>query len=285
MAKSKVRLDQLLVQRGLAETRAKAQALILAGSVRVAGSQHTKAGQLVAENAEIELAKTLPYASRGGYKLAHALDSFALDPAGFVALDVGASTGGFTHVLLQRGAARIYAVDVGYGLIDWRLRQDPRVVVIERTNIRYLEALPEPTKDERRKTKDDNADASSVLRPSSFVLVDCATIDVSFISLRLVLPAVQRLLKPTGWIVALIKPQFEAGADRVGKGGVVRDPAVHAAVVRDTLEFAAAHGLPPHGLVRSPITGPAGNVEFLAWLGGPGPQLKIERAIGEALEG
>jgi len=291
MARQKVRLDQLLVQRGLAETRARAQALILAGSVRVAGSPRTKAGELVAADADVEVAEALPYASRGGYKLAHALDSFGLNPAGLVVLDAGASTGGFTDVLLQRGAARVYAVDVGYGLIDWRLRQDPRVVVIERTNIRYLEALPEPTKDERRTlrlgsgqaTKDDNADAPSVLRPSSFVLVDCATIDVSFISLRLVLPAVQRLLKPGGWIVALIKPQFEAGADQVGKGGVVREPEVHSAVLRDTLEFAAGMGLPPHGLVRSPITGPAGNVEFLAWLGGPGPQLDVERAIADAL--
>src|SRR6266540_679320 len=314
MAKSKVRLDQLLVQRGLAETRAKAQALILAGSVRVAGSPHTKAGQLVAENAEIELAEALPYASRGGYKLAHALDSFVLDPAGLVALDAGASTGGFTHVLLQRGAARIYAVDVGYGLIDWRLRQDPRVVVIERTNIRYLEALPD---DEEQRTKNkeqtyqERAPAGStenreprqedeaigrqghketsrdsqfsILNSQFSILADCATIDVSFISLRLVLPAVQRLLKPTGWIVALIKPQFEAGAAQVGKGGVVRDPAVHSAVLRDTLSFAAAHGLPPHGLTRSPITGPAGNVEFLAWLGGAGPELDVERAIAEAL--
>src|SRR5262245_60648029 len=154
MARHKVRLDQLLVQRGLAETRTKAQALILAGSVRVAGLPHIKAGELVAADAEIDVAEALPYASRGGYKLAHALDSFALDPAGLIALDAGASTGGFTHVLLQRGAARIYAVDVGYGLLDWRLRQDPRVVVVERTNIRYLEALPATTEDERRKTKD-----------------------------------------------------------------------------------------------------------------------------------
>jgi 23S rRNA (cytidine1920-2'-O)/16S rRNA (cytidine1409-2'-O)-methyltransferase len=142
MAKDKVRLDQLLVERGLAETRSKAQALILAGSVRVGGEARTKAGELVPADAPVEVVAALPYASRGGYKLAHALDSFALDPNGLVALDVGASTGGFTHVLLQRGAARVYAVDVGYGLIDWRLRQDPRVVVVERTNIRYLEALP-----------------------------------------------------------------------------------------------------------------------------------------------
>src|SRR6266511_2010812 len=205
MAKHKVRLDQLLVQRGLAETRGKAQALILAGAVRVGGAQRTKAGEQIAEDAAVELIEALPYASRGGYKLAHALDSFALDPAGLIALDAGASTGGFTDVLLQRGAARVYAVDVGYGLIDWRLRQDPRVV--------------------------------------------------------------------------LIKPQFEAGAAQVGKGGVVRDPAVHAAVLHASLAAAAEGQMAPHGLARSPITGPAGNVEFLAWLGGPGPALDVERAI------
>jgi 23S rRNA (cytidine1920-2'-O)/16S rRNA (cytidine1409-2'-O)-methyltransferase len=282
MAKHKVRLDQLLVQRGLAETRGKAQALILAGSVRVAGAQRTKAGEQIAEDAPVELIEALPYASRGGYKLAHALDSFALDPAGLIALDAGASTGGFTDVLLQRGAARVYAVDVGYGLIDWRLRQDPRVVLIERTNIRYLESLPEPTDDEGRKTEA-AANSSFVLRPSSFVLAQCATIDVSFISLKLVLPAVRRLIAPEAWIVALIKPQFEAGAAQVGKGGVVRDPAVHAAVLRASLGVAAEGGLAPHGLARSPITGPAGNVEFLAWLGGPGPALDAERAIGDVL--
>jgi 23S rRNA (cytidine1920-2'-O)/16S rRNA (cytidine1409-2'-O)-methyltransferase len=290
MAKHKVRLDQLLVQRGLAETRAKAQALILAGSVLVGGAQRTKAGEQIAEDAAVELMEALPYASRGGYKLAHALDSFALDPTGLVALDAGASTGGFTDVLLQRGAARVYAVDVGYGLIDWRLRQDPRVVLIERTNIRYLEALPrdggdtpESTDDERRKTKDAAPDSSFVLRPSSFVQAQCATIDVSFISLKLVLPAVRRLLTPEAWIVALVKPQFEAGAAQVGKGGVVRDPVVHTAVLRATLAAATEGGLAPHGLVRSPITGPAGNVEFLAWLGGPGPALDVERAIVDVL--
>jgi 23S rRNA (cytidine1920-2'-O)/16S rRNA (cytidine1409-2'-O)-methyltransferase len=282
MAKHKVRLDQLLVQRGLAETRGKAQALILAGSVRVAGAQRTKAGEQIAEDAAVELIEALPYASRGGYKLAHALDSFALDPAGLIALDAGASTGGFTDVLLQRGAARVYAVDVGYGLIDWRLRQDPRVVLIERTNIRYLEALPESTDDEGRKTEV-AANSSFVLRPSSFVLAQCATIDVSFISLKLVLPAVRRLTAPDAWIVALIKPQFEAGAAQVGKGGVVRDPTVHAAVLRASLTAAAEGGLAPHGLARSPITGPAGNIEFLAWLGGPGPALDVERAIGDVL--
>jgi 23S rRNA (cytidine1920-2'-O)/16S rRNA (cytidine1409-2'-O)-methyltransferase len=282
MAHRKVRLDQLLVQRGLAETRSKAQALILAGSVRVGGAPRARAGDLVADDAEITVAAPLPYASRGGYKLAHALDSFALDPRGLVALDVGASTGGFTHVLLQRGAARVYAVDVGYGQLDWRLRQDPRVIVLDRTNIRYLEALPQ-TNDERRTMNDEQE-----VRASSFIihhssLAGCATIDVSFISLRLVLPAVQRLIAPGAWVVALIKPQFEAGARQVGKGGVVRDPVVHAAVLRDVLQFAAGAGLAPHGLARSPISGPAGNVEFLAWLGGAGPELELERAIREVL--
>ena len=273
MAKHKTRLDQLLVQRGMAETRSKAQALILAGSVRVGGASHTKAGELVPDDAEIELAAALPYASRGGYKLAHALDAFLLEPAGLLALDVGASTGGFTSVLLQRGAARVYAVDVGYGIIDWRLRQDARVVLLERTNIRYLEALPGHGNQEI-------GDETTAPAP---ILADCATIDVSFISLRLVLPAVQRLLGPEAWVVALIKPQFEAGAEHVGKGGVVRDPATHAAVLREILGFSAQIGLVPHGLARSPITGPAGNIEFLGWLGGPGPALDTERAIDAAL--
>lgn len=290
MAKHKTRLDQLLVLRGLAETRSKAQALILAGSVRVGGAAHTKAGALVADDATIELAAVLPYASRGGYKLAHALDHFALSPAGLAALDVGASTGGFTSVLLQRGAARVYAVDVGYGLIDWQLRHDARVVLIERTNIRYLEALPAENKATRSPGGRESDQTDQVSRPPGLLaspspFADCATIDVSFISLRLVLPAVRRLITPTAWLVALIKPQFEAGAGHVGKGGVVRDPAVHAAVLREVLAFAVGCGLAPHGLVRSPITGPAGNHEFLAWLGGPGPALDAEPAIRAALAG
>lgn len=267
MAK-KVRLDQLLVQRGLAESRSKAQALILAGAVRVGDTPASKAGDMVDPEAAVEITENLPYVSRGGYKLAHALDVFGLSPEGLVALDAGASTGGFTDVLLQRGASRVYAVDVGYGVLDWRLRQDPRVVVVERTNIRYLDALPGMATDE-----------SQTAEQRAVVHADCATIDVSFISLKLVLPAVQRLLKPDGWIVALVKPQFEAGPEQVGKGGVVRDPAVHAAVLRDVLGFAMGIGLPPHGLARSPITGPAGNVEFLAWLGGAGPNLEVEQAI------
>jgi 23S rRNA (cytidine1920-2'-O)/16S rRNA (cytidine1409-2'-O)-methyltransferase len=292
MAK-KVRLDHLLVQRGLVESRSKAQALILAGAVRVGGAPSSKAGDMVAPDTQVEVTENLPYVSRGGYKLAHALDTFGLSPEGLVALDAGASTGGFTDVLLQRGAARVYAVDVGYGILDWRLRQDPRVVVIERTNIRYLDALPGGANDERRMTNDERQAVEhqrqahdslenqqpSVQRPASSVLADCATIDVSFISLALVLPAVQRLIQPDGWIVALIKPQFEAGQEQVGKGGVVRDRAVHAAVLREVLGFAISSGLPPRGLTRSPITGPAGNAEFLAWFGGTGADIDIEQAI------
>lgn len=267
----RIRLDQLLVARGLAESRARAQALVLAGAVRVDGQPQSKPGTPVDERSTVTVAEPLPYVSRGGYKLAHALDSFGLDPTGCTALDVGASTGGFSDVLLQRGAARLYAVDVGYGLLAWRLRQDARVVVLERTNIRHLQALPTPP------------DASDLPH------ADCATIDVSFISLRLVLPAVQRLIAPTAWLVALVKPQFEAGPRYVGKGGVVRDPAIHRRVLGDILAAATDLGLAPRGLVRSPITGPAGNVEFLAWLqqgasDAPGFDLAcaIEQALAQA---
>lgn len=255
----KVRLDTLLVARGLAESRTKAQALVMAGSVRVGGQPASKPGALVDEGATVEVLAPLPYASRGGYKLAHALDRFGLSPLGRTALDVGASTGGFTDVLLQRGAAHVYAVDVGYGILDYRLRADPRVSALERTNIRHLEALPEGAR------------------------ADCAVIDVSFISLKLVLPAVARLITPDAWVVALVKPQFEAGAEQVGKGGVVRDPAVHRAVLRELLAFAGSAGLPPRGLERSPITGPAGNIEFLAWLQTGGPELDREAAIRAVL--
>jgi 23S rRNA (cytidine1920-2'-O)/16S rRNA (cytidine1409-2'-O)-methyltransferase len=258
---AKTRLDNLLVARGLAETRSKAQALVMAGSVRVAGQPATKPGAMVDEAAEVAVTAALPYASRGGYKLAHALDSFGLDPQGLVALDVGASTGGFTDVLLQRGVAHVYAVDVGYGILDYRLRSNPRVTALERTNIRYLEALPDGA------------------------LASCAVIDVSFISLRLALPAVQRLLAPGAWVVALVKPQFEAGAEQVGKGGVVRDPQVHRAVLHETLAAAQALGLTPRGLARSPITGPAGNVEFLAWLQPGAPPIDVEAAIRGAVSG
>jgi 23S rRNA (cytidine1920-2'-O)/16S rRNA (cytidine1409-2'-O)-methyltransferase len=241
--------------------------------VRVNGNVHSKPGTSVDTASEISLAATLPFVSRGGYKLAHALDTFPLDPAGLVALDVGASTGGFTDVLLQRGAALVYAVDVGYGVLDWRLRQDARVVVLERTNIRHLEKLPPATADNHPNT-------------SGTVLAQCATIDASFISLRIVLPATQRLLTPDAWLVALVKPQFEAGPQQVGKGGVVRDPAIHQHVLHNVLHAAADMGLRLHGLTRSPITGPAGNIEFLAWLqhaATDAPPVDIEQAVQQTL--
>jgi 23S rRNA (cytidine1920-2'-O)/16S rRNA (cytidine1409-2'-O)-methyltransferase len=278
---AKVRLDTLLVERGLAETRNKAQALLLAGSVRVNGRPAGKPGTLVDPSVALEVTATLPYASRGGYKLAHALDRFGLDPRGLTALDVGASTGGFTDVLLQRGAALVYAVDVGYGILDYRLRADPRVVVLERTNIRYLEALPSVHAALRTQNAELPPDADPTQEPKR--VADCAVLDVSFISLKLVLPAVQRLIRPAAWIVALVKPQFEAGPEQVGKGGVVRDVAVHRAVLREVAVAAAALGLALRGLERSPITGPAGNVEFLAWLQGGGAPIDVEAAIARVL--
>ncbi len=240
MAKMKERLDKLLVQRGLAPTRAKAQAYILAGEVSVAGQRVDKPGTAVSLDDLIELKETMPYVGRGGYKLAGALAQFGLDVNGRICADVGACTGGFTDVLLQQGAARVYAIDVGYGQLDWRLRQDARVVVLERTNARYLDALPEP--------------------------VQFVCIDVSFISLKLILPAVQRWLVAEADIVALIKPQFEAGPEYVGKGGIVRDTAVHRQVLHNIVAWAVAHGLTPLGLMRSAIAGADGNVEFLVWL-------------------
>lgn len=243
----KIRLDQALVARHLAESRHKAQALIMAAEVRVNGHVLTKPGTLIDENSTIEVIAGLPYVSRGGQKLAHALDEFGLSPDGLIALDVGASTGGFTHVLLQRGAQSVYAVDVGYGILHWRLRQDPRVVVLERTNIRWLDALPRSSDD-------------SPTHPA------CATVDVSFISLRLILPAIRRIVLPDAWIVALVKPQFEAGRADVGKGGVVRNPAIHRRILAQVAEAAASCDLGVCGITRSPLVGPAGNVEFLMWL-------------------
>ena len=237
----KKRLDVLLVERGLAETRARAQALILAGAVNVAGQVVNRAGAQVDDGAELALREPLPYVSRGGYKLAGALDAFAVAPVGFVCADIGASTGGFTDVLLQRGAARVYAIDVGYGQIAWKLRQDSRVIMMDRVNARYLESLPEP--------------------------IDLVVIDVSFISLEHILRVAQRVLKPeNGQVIALIKPQFEAGRGQVGKGGIVRDPKVHQQVQEKIAGFAEAIGLRVAGLIQSPITGTEGNVEFLIHL-------------------
>lgn len=237
---AKVRLDKLLVDRGLAETRARAQAYIMAGEVTVDGQRVDKAGTAVDEAALIELSARLPYVSRGGYKLAGALDAFRIDVTGFVCADVGACTGGFTDVLLQRGAARVYAVDVGQGQLDWKLRQDERVVVMERTNARYLTTLPEP--------------------------VDLVVIDVSFISLRLILPAAAGWLEPDAQVVALIKPQFEAGPEAVGKGGVVRDPRVRRRVLEDLLGWCAQNGWAVGGLVQSSLPGADGNIEYLVHL-------------------
>jgi 23S rRNA (cytidine1920-2'-O)/16S rRNA (cytidine1409-2'-O)-methyltransferase len=237
---NRVRLDILVHARGLAESREKARRLILAGQVLVNGQVVDKAHAQADEQAQVAVQKGLPYVSRGGLKLEKALQVFQIVPHGWVAADVGASTGGFTDCLLQRGAARVYAIDVGYGQLAWTLRQDARVVVMERTNARYLESLPE--------------------------VVDLATIDVSFISLRLILPPVQRWLAAGGQVVALIKPQFEAGAGQVGKGGVVRDPQTHRAVLQGVLGWALQNGWVLGGLTCSPLKGPKGNIEFLAWL-------------------
>ena len=238
MSVRRLRLDDLLVERGLAETKSKAHALVMAGKVLVAESLADKPGRQVADDVCVRVTESARYVSRGGLKLEAALEAFGADPTGCVCADVGASTGGFTDCLLQRGAARVYAIDVGYGQMAWSLRQDSRVVLMERCNIRHLASLPE--------------------------LVDLATIDVSFIGLELVLPVVSRLLAPGAWVISLIKPQFQVGKGLVGRHGVVRDPALHRGAIRDVLNRAAGIGLGARGLIRSPIVGPAGNVEFLA---------------------
>ena len=270
MGNSFVRLDKLLVDRGLTTSRERAQALILAAKVLVDGERVTKAGQRVAPGSGLQvLGEDHPFVSRGGLKLRHALDMAGLNVTGLVAMDVGASTGGFTDCLLQAGARRVYAVDVGYGQLAWKLRQDPRVVVLERQNIRYLpkDRIPEP--------------------------IHIVTIDASFISLKLVIPSVLPFLnltppsnhehaachsyvscdpgrttqpplpRRTAWLIALIKPQFEAGRAHVGKGGVVRDPEIHQAVCDAIAEFCRLSGLKVGGITPSPIVGPKGNVEFL----------------------
>lgn len=253
---NKVRLDKLLFERGLVETRSKAQGLILAGDVLVAGVQVDKPGTAVAVDAAIEIRSPLPYVGRGGYKLEGALEEFGINVNNRICADVGACTGGFTDVLLQRGARRVYAIDVGYGQLDWKLRQDSRVIVMERTNARYLESLAEP--------------------------VDFVSIDVSFISLKLILPAVNKWLTSKADIVALIKPQFEAGREQVGKGGIVKDTAVHQQVLKDMLIW-AKDNYQVAGLIRSPIEGTDGNVEFLVWLRIKGANDKEETAVNEVL--
>lgn len=257
---AKVRLDVLIAQRGLADSRSKAQALVMAGKVRVNGQVVTKAGTPTPIDAELSVETDLPYVSRGGVKLAAALDAFEVSPAGLICADVGASTGGFTDVLLQRNAARVYAIDVGYGQLAWKLRQDPRVVVMERTNARHLDSLPEP--------------------------VDLVTIDASFISLRLLLPAVVKWLVAPAHVVALVKPQFEAGKSQVGKGGVVKDRQVHLEVLQNSVQHAQLSALTVLGIITSPITGPAGNHEFLLHLGHhltPSPTFDVEAEIARNL--
>ena len=242
--KVKKRLDVLLVERGLADTRTKAQAVIMSGLVYVAGQKADKPGMSFEETADIEVrGATCPYVSRGGLKLEKALRDFGVDPTGFVCSDSGASTGGFTDCLLQQGAKKVFAIDVGYGQLDWKIRSDPRVVVMERTNVRYVtpEQLGEP--------------------------LDLSVVDVSFISLRIVLPVIKTFLKENaGQVLCLIKPQFEAGKEKVGKKGVVRDPAVHKEVLDDFVALTKEIGFKILGLTFSPVKGPEGNIEFLAHL-------------------
>lgn len=239
----KIRLDALLFERGLAESRERAKTAVMSGSVFVNGQRVDKPGTQVPEDSEIEVKSgAVPYVSRGGLKLQKALDEFTVSPANKICLDCGASTGGFTDCLLQRGAGKVYAVDVGYGQLAWSVRSDPRVITMERTNIRY------------------------VTREQISEEIDLAVIDVSFISLKLVLPAVKPLLKPEGEVICLIKPQFEAGREKVGKKGVVRDKTTHKEVLNNFIENAGACGFSIKNMSFSPIKGPEGNIEYLALL-------------------
>jgi len=237
---AKQRIDSLIVERGLVESRAKAQALIMAGEVVVAGKPVTKSGTLVNEEAAITILEPPPFVGRGGVKLDYALDQFRLDVSAKVVADIGASTGGFTDCLLKRGASRVYAIDVGYGQLDYRLRQDPRVVVMERVNARYPISLPER--------------------------VDLATTDLSFISVEKVIPSIVKLLKSSGYLLVLFKPQFEAKREEVGKGGVIKQPIVHARVLGRFIAWITEHGFRLGGLVASPIPGASGNKEFFVLL-------------------
>jgi len=238
----KVRLDKLLLEKNLAPSRHKAQAMIAAGQVLVNSKLADKAGTMVEDSATVELKESCPYVSRGGYKLEAGLEFFNITPAGLVCLDIGASTGGFTDCLLKNNAAKVYAVDVGYGQLAWELRHDPRVVVMERTNARYLTA--------------ENLQE----------LIDLAVIDASFISLKLLIPPLLPLFRGQISILALVKPQFEVGRGKVGKGGVVRDPALHQEVITEILFFCQTLRLQSCGVTPSPILGPKGNKEFLIHL-------------------
>lgn len=241
--KIKKRLDVLLVEQGYADSRTKAQAIIMSGQVYVDGQKADKPGMSFDETLPIEVrGAACPYVSRGGLKLEKALRDFGVDPTGYVCSDSGASTGGFTDCLLQQGASKVFAIDVGYGQLDWKIRSDPRVVVMERTNVRYVtpEQLGEP--------------------------LDLSVVDVSFISLKIVLPVIKTFLKPTGQVLCLIKPQFEAGKEKVGKKGVVRDPQTHKEVLDHFVELAKSLDLTILGLTFSPVKGPEGNIEFLGHL-------------------
>ena len=263
----KIRLDLLLVERGLAESRAKAQALIMAGQVRVAGQTTLKPATAIPADSELSVDAGPRFVSRGGEKLDAALDAFALDVTGLTCADVGSSTGGFTDCLLQRGAAKVYAIDVGKGILHWKLRNDRRVVVMEETNARFVESLPEK--------------------------IDFVTIDASFISLKILLPVVKNWLfdqedgkgeKGLG-VVALVKPQFEAGKKDVARGdGVIRDPEIHRQVLHEVLEYARQEGFAIQGLIKSPLLGPKGNAEFLAWLGKLETSLEIPRLVEGVLK-
>jgi 23S rRNA (cytidine1920-2'-O)/16S rRNA (cytidine1409-2'-O)-methyltransferase len=268
----KVRLDVLLVERGLAESRAKAQAMIMAGQVRVADQVVLKPATAVPPDSVLTVDSGPRFVSRGGEKLDAALEAFALDVASLVCADVGASTGGFTDCLLQRGAAKVYAIDVGKGILHWKLRNDRRVVVMEETNARFVESLPEP--------------------------VSLVTVDASFISLKILLPVIKKWLFPLSSflneekmkeerkdVIALVKPQFEAGRKDVARGdGVIRDPEIHKQVLLDVLSYAQNEGFQIQGLIKSPLFGPKGNAEFLVWLGGEEIDADIEELVRRVLE-
>lgn len=268
---TKVRLDVLLVERGLADSRAKAQALIMAGQVRVAGQVALKPATPTQPDATLTVDTGPRFVSRGGEKLEGALQTFQIDITGFVCVDVGASTGGFTDCLLQHGAAKVYAIDVGKGILHWKLRNDPRVVVMEETNARFVESLPEK--------------------------IDLVTVDASFISLKTLLPVIHRWFfshssfageeretKKEVAIVALIKPQFEAGKKEVSRGdGVIRDPEIHRLVLLDVLRFAEAEGFGLRGLVKSSLLGPKGNTEFLVWLGLEPNETAVEDLVNQCI--
>lgn len=261
---AKKRLDVLLVEQGFIESRQKAQAMIMSGLVYVNGQKVDKSGTPTDENASIEVrGKALKYVSRGGLKLEKAMATFPIELNGKVSADIGASTGGFTDCMLQNGARKVYAVDVGYGQLAWSLRSDPRVICLERTNARYLttEQIPEP--------------------------LDFASIDVSFISLKLILPALRPLMADEGQVVCLVKPQFEAGKEKVGKKGVVRDPEVHLEVLEHFLEHAAQANFHVAGLTYSPIRGPEGNIEYLGYLTTePAPEWEMDlKALVSASHG